>query len=326
MDIGHLIQTGGFLWSPVTFALLTGLAAALVWMAFAPSRPREDVEERLNGYLDRTDIIEEAEMRRPFAVRVLLPILLRILHTLGRLAPKRSVETTQQMLVQAGEPGGLSALDFLGLRLLVAMLLAGGYYLLLGRAVGLSEALRYALIAAVMGFFLPWLWLRGRVRRRQHEIIRALPDVLDMMTVGVEAGLAFESAMLKVGERWDNALTQELRRAVAEMRLGTPRDVALRRMADRTGVPELSTFVAVLIQSSQLGVSIAQVLHTQAAEMRVRRQQRAEELARQAGIKMIFPLALLIFPALLVVILGPSVPAFMSFFSSMGGAGTTGLP
>lgn len=125
-----------------------------------------------------------------------------------------------------------------------------------------------------------------------------------------------------MGERWDNALTRELRWAVAEMRVGASRDDSLRRMAERTGVHDLSTFVAVLIQSNQLGVSIAQVLHNQAAEMRVRRRQRAEELARQAGVKMIFPLAILIFPALMVVIFGPVVPGLMSFFANLGGAST----
>ena len=140
-----------------------------------------------------------------------------------------------------------------------------------------------------------------------------------MLTIGVEAGLAFESALLRVGERWHNALTYEFRRAVAEMRIGTPRDVALTRMAERSGVPELRAFVAILIQSSQLGVSIAQVLHTQAAEMRVKRRQRAEELARQASVKMVFPLVFLIFPALFVVILGPSVPTILFWLQRLGG-------
>jgi tight adherence protein C len=144
-----------------------------------------------------------------------------------------------------------------------------------------------------------------------------------MLTIGVEAGLAFESALVRVGEQWENALTRELRRAVTEMRVGTPQDVALWRMVERAGVQDLRTFVATLIQSTQLGVSIAQVLHVEAAQMRVRRQQRAEELARQAGIKMLFPLILFVFPAMLVVILGPSVPAFLAFFramsTSMGG-------
>jgi tight adherence protein C len=149
--------------------------------------------------------------------------------------------------------------------------------------------------------------------------VRALPDALDMMTIGVEAGLAFESAMLRVGDRWDNDLTREFRRAVAEMRMGTSRNEALQRMVERTGVQDLSTFVAVLIQSSQLGVSIAEVLHSQADQMRVKRRQRAEELARQAGIKMIFPLALCILPATMIVILGPTIPIFMEMFRTLGG-------
>ena len=181
------------------------------------------------------------------------------------------------------------------------------------------RALRNALLVGGLGYFLPLLWLRRRVRRRQHEITRALPDALDMLTIGVEAGLAFESALLKVGERWNNALTREFHRAVAEMRVGTARDLALQRMADRTGVQDLGTFVAVLVQSSQLGVSIAQVLHTQAAQMRVKRRQRAEELARQAGVKMVFPLVFLIFPAMFVVVLGPGIPAMLSLMNRFTG-------
>jgi tight adherence protein C len=233
-------------------------------------------------------------------------------------------ESTQQMLVQAGEPGGLSALDFFGLRLLTALLLAAAYFFILGRSVPGLTAVRNTLLVAFLGFVLPWYWLRARVRRRKNEILRALPDALDMLTVGVEAGLAFESALLRVGEQWHNALTAEFRRAVTEMRVGTVREEALQRMADRAGVSELSIFVAVLVQSTRLGVSIAQVLHIQAAQMRVKRRQRAEELARQAGIKMVFALTFLIFPAMLVVILGPSIPGFMNFFSTTSGFG--GLP
>lgn len=326
MDITTLILISGVLWSPLTFALLIGLATALVWLAFRPTQTARMVRERLDGYLDRGDLIEESDMRKPFASRVLWPLLRRILGILGALAPKRNVEATRQLLLQAGEPGRLTVLDFFGLRLLFLVLTGGGYFLLLGRSLPFATALRNAFIAGALGFFTPHFWLRWRARRRKHQITRALPDALDMLTIGVEAGLAFESALLRVGEQWDNALTQEFRRAVTEMRVGTPRDVALWRMVRRTGAQDLRSFVATLIQSSQLGVSIAQVLHTQAAQMRIRRRQRAEELARQAGLKMIFPLALFIFPAMLVVILGPSIPAFLSFFSAMsssvrGGAG-----
>jgi tight adherence protein C len=122
-----------------------------------------------------------------------------------------------------------------------------------------------------------------------------------------------------VAEQWDNALTEEFRRAVREMRLGWARPEALRRMVERTGVDSLSTFVAVLVQSTQLGVSISEILHSQAAQMRLIRRQRAEEQARQAGIKMLFPLVFLIFPAMFVVILGPSAPALLEFFADLAG-------
>jgi tight adherence protein C len=322
MDLGGLILGGGFLWSPAAFGLLITLAVALIWLAFMPVRPLRDVQERMDDYLDRVDVIEETDIRRPIESRVFLPLLRRLLRALGGLTPKRTIEKTQMMLLHAGQPGGLSALDFLGMRLLFAVLLAGIYFFVLGKDIALSVALRNTLLSAVVGYFVPFYWLRYRMRKRQNEILRALPDALDMLTVGVEAGLAFESAMLRVGEKWDNALTRQFARAVAEMRVGVPRNEALERMAERTGVQELMVFVAVLVQSSQLGVSIAEVLHTQADQMRIRRRQRAEELARQAGIKMLFPLILLVFPSMLIVILGPSIPAFQAFFDSglsMGG-------
>jgi tight adherence protein C len=320
MATGPSILSSAWLTSPLVFAALVALALLLMWLAFAPARPKRDVRDRLDGYLERPDTVEEADMSRPFGSRVLGPAFRRLLRPLGRLAPRGYADRTQQSLLQAGEPGGLTPLDFFGLRLLFAVLPAVLFYFVvsprLPASFGLRSPLFNALLVAVIGFFIPYLWLGRLVRQRKHEIQRALPDGLDMLTIGVEAGLAFESAMLKVGEQWDNALTREFRRTVMEMRVGTPRDEALRRMAERSGVPDLNAFVAILIQSSQLGVSIAQVLHTQAEQMRVKRQQRAEELARQAGVKMVFPLVFLIFPAILVVLLGPALPALASFLRS----------
>ena len=260
MDMGSLFESTNALWSPLTVAVLAGFSMLFLWLALTPARPMRSVRSRLDAYLNRTDVVEDSEMRRPFANRVVEPIFRRLLHILGMLAPKRNVEMTQQMLVMAGEPGRLAALDFFGLRLLIAVLIGVGYFLLFGASQSITVVLRNGLIFAALGFFLPTLWLRRRMHHRQHDIQRELPDALDMLTIGVEAGLAFESALLKVGERWDNPLTQEFRRAVAEMRVGTPRDLALKRMAERSGVQELSTFVAVLVQSNRLGVSIADVL------------------------------------------------------------------
>jgi tight adherence protein C len=184
--------------------------------------------------------------------------------------------------------------------------------LVLAGRFALSSALLYAALAAIFGYMAPGFWLRSKIKKRQHEVQRALPDALDMLTIGVEAGLAFESALMRVGEKWDNALAREFRRAVAEMRVGMSQEEALQRMADRCGTDDLNTFVAVLIQSAQLGVSISLVLHSQAAEMRTKRRLRAEELARQAGIKMTMPLVFFIFPALFVVVLGPAIPLIMN--------------
>lgn len=317
MQLGEFMLQGSFLWSPLTFALLVAVATALVWMALAPAKAGRDVEGRLDDYVTRSDTLEVGDMQQTLGRRAGLPIVRSFLSTVGRLTPRRSIESTAKMLVQAGEPGGLTALDFSGLRLLLAVLMGGGYFFLFGANLATTEALRNALVLVAAGYFLPLFWLRRRVRKRQHEIARALPDALDMMTVGVEAGLAFESALAKVGEQWDNALTRELHRAVIEMRVGVPRSEALERMAQRAGVQELSTFVAVLVQSHQMGVSIAHVLHDQAALMRERRRQRVEELARQASVKMVFPLVFLIFPALMVVVLGPSVPLFRDFMQNV---------
>lgn len=317
MDIAETIERYGPLWSPVTFAALLALATALAWMAFRPAAPRKDVASRLDDYLDRQDIIVEEQMRESFFRRALWPSLRSFLRFLARLLPHRDLTATQRQLQQAGNPGGLSAIDFYGIRVL-AVLLLGGYIFLI--SVGSQEtllALRNALLGVVAGYLIPVYWLKTRVRRRKSQIFKALPDALDMLTIAVEAGLAFESAMIRVSEKWDNTLTREFRRAVAEMRVGMSREDALTRMAERCGVPELTTFVAVLVQSSQLGVSIAQVLHAQAADMRTKRRQRAEELAHQAGVKMVIPLALFILPALFVVILGPLVPRFLDIFDVM---------
>lgn len=327
MDIAAVIERYGPLWSPVTFAALLAMAVAFAWMAFKPAAPRKDVSERLNDYLDRGDIVIEEDLRQPFVKRAIWPVFRGFLRFLARLLPNRDLEATRKKLQQAGDPGGLSAIDFYGLRVLAVLFFGGLAFLLSMQNQSLLVALRNSLIGVAAGYLLPVYWLRIKIRGRKNKILRALPDALDMLTIGVEAGLAFESAMVRVGEKWDNVLSREFRRAVAEMRVGMSREDALTRMAERCGVPELSTFVAVLVQSSQLGVSIAQVLHTQAGEMRLKRRQRAEELARQAGVKMIIPLALFVLPALFVVILGPLVPRMIDVFGQIGGrAGGATLP
>ena len=319
MDYNTIFATFGFFWSPAVFAVCVTLAVAAVWRSFAPVQRQTEVTDRLDGYLGQGEIDLDGRAGRPFVSLALLTIFRKLLNFLGQLLPQRNIEMMHKMLQQAGEPGKLTVLDFAGLRLLCVVLVGVGYFVFFGSALPLSSGLVRAAAIGSLGYFLPLFWLRQLGGKRRHQILRALPDALDMLTIGVEAGLAFESAMLKVGEKWDNALTREFRRAVTEMQVGMTRERALERMAERVSVNELSAFVAVLVQSAQLGVSIAQVLHAQAAEMRLKRRQRAEELARQAGVKMTFPLVLFIMPALFVVILGPAIPAIMEGLSGMGG-------
>ena len=143
-----------------------------------------------------------------------------------------------------------------------------------------------------------------------------MPDALDLLTISVEAGLGFDAAMAKVHEKWINELALEFGRVIQEIRLGKLRRDALRDMSDRLGVSEMSSFVAAVIQSEQLGVSMAKVLRIQSDQMRVRRRQMAEEEAHKAPIKMVFPIALLIFPSIMIILLGPA--AMLLLTSPMG--------
>jgi tight adherence protein C len=170
----------------------------------------------------------------------------------------------------------------------------------------------YSVIGASVGFLLPGIWLGRKIKQRKHNVLKSMPDALDLLSISVEAGLGFDLALQRVGDKWDNELSREFRRLVSDTRLGTPRRDAMRMMADRCGVEELSNFVQAIVQAEQLGVSIGKILKVQSEQMRIRRRQRAEELAHQAPVKMLFPMVFLIFPSILVVILGPAIPKLMN--------------
>lgn len=308
--------SGGF--APTLFGLLVAATIVAIWMAIAPSSAPRAVTDRLSGMMDAPNGVED-ELKTSLASRTVLPVFHRLTGFIGGLLPQKNVDKLNIMLMQAGNPGGLSALDFVGLRFILAAGLGAGYFFAMGRNDDLFVAVRNTFIAVFVGFMMPKLWLSQRIKQRRLEITRALPDALDMLTIGVEAGLAFESALLRVGEQWDNALTQEFRRVVSELRVGVSRNDALRHMSERNAVDDLSTFVAVLIQSNMLGMSIAQVLHSQADQMRLKRRQLAEEQAHGATVKIVVVLVLFIFPALFIVILGPVVPKIMESLQGMAG-------
>ena len=275
------------------------------------------IQERLDKFGGRPQqTLEELELRQPFAERVLRPLLRSLSRVILSRTPQSTLEQIRHDLLVGGSPGGLDVRDFLGLKGMGAMLLGGASFLFVGRNMDPVQAVLVAGGACFIGFYIPNFWLGSRIKTRKNEIQKALPDALDLLCICVEAGLGFDSALNKVTDKWKNALAQEFGRVLAEIRMGKSRREALRDLATRTDVADVATFITAVVQADQLGVSIGNVLLTQAVNMRTKRRQRAEELAQQAGIKMIFPMVLLIFPALWVVILGPALPSLVSGLAS----------
>lgn len=293
---------------PLVVSALAGLSILLIFIALAGSKQPTPLEQRLAEYGARPLTLEELELSQPFSERVVKPLINASARFVTRFLPKQYVESTRLKLEAAGNPNNWSATDFLGVRGLAGVML-GGVAVLFLNALGAPVAQRFLLtiVFALLGFQLPVIWLGGKIRSRKNEIIRALPDALDLLTISVEAGLGFDAAMAKVNEKWDNELSRAFGRAIAEMRMGQSRREALRNLAARMDVPEVNNFIAAVIQADQLGVSIAKVLRIQSEQMRIRRRQRAEEKAQQAPLKMTFPLVLLIFPSIYILLLGPAI-------------------
>jgi tight adherence protein C len=232
--------------------------------------------------------------------------------------PARNIGHIDHQLSIAGRPLGLGAREFYGLRLVVSLLGLWLAYLLARRGLELTNILAAAL-ALYVGVLGPTAWLKGRVRVRQNRIRKDLPDALDMLSVCAQAGLGFDQSLQRVSENWDTKLSDEFARVVGEMEMGIARRQALRNLAVRLDIPELSSFVAVIVQSDQLGMSIADTLQAQAEQMRVERRFRAQEAARKVPLKMLFPMILLIFPAMMAVVCGPSIPLILDLFSAIRG-------
>jgi tight adherence protein C len=292
----------------IGLVLVLGVTVILVGMR-APKR-EDALEARLAelGAMGRTATLEEIELSLPFSERVIRPILQSVAALIGRMTPSQTLTRTRRYLELAGLAQKIGPAEFVAARYIIAGVLGGLTILLMGRmAIPMSRKLLLIVVAFALGYYLPGSWLGSKIRRRQHEILKSLPDALDLLTICVEAGLSFDAAMAKVVEKWDNELSRAFARVLQEIQLGKLRREALRNMADTMDIRDVSNFVAALIQADQLGVSIAKVLRIQSDQMRVRRRQRAEELARQAPIKMIIPIVFLIFPALFIILLGPGV-------------------
>ena len=269
------------------------------------------ISDRLSQYTERPLSLTELELQQPFSQRVVLPVMRNVLDVLGKYGPKQNRDRLLQSLQQAGNPGRITPEVFTGIRVGLSLLLLVIFGIFTLPSLPFFQALMYSALGGGIGFILPGTWLGNQIKKRKKNITKALPDALDLLCISVEAGLGFDLALQRVSLKWDNELSLEFRKALSETQLGKARRDALKEMAARTGVDDVQTFVAAIIQAEQLGVSIGKILKIQAEQMRTRRRQRAEEEAHKAPIKMLIPMVFLIFPALFVVILGPSVPRLM---------------
>ncbi len=301
--IGGVVIVGGVVGTIFLVRYGTGVAGGT-----------SDLQSRLEEYASRSDApvtLEEIELSQPFSERIIRPILVNLSKAASKLSPAKAREAAELQLQLAGKPYGWGPTEFSGLRVFVALLLGGLLFLATVVSQKFIIALAVGGVSLLIGFMAPLLWLRSKTSTRQADILKGLPDALDLLTIIVEAGMGFDGAIQKIAEKWDNEISKGFAKVVQEMRLGVVRRVALKNMDESMGVPDVTTFVAAIIQAETLGVSIAKILRIQSEQMRTKRRQRAEEMANKAPIKMLFPMVFLIFPALFVILLGPAVLIMM---------------
>lgn len=248
-----------------------------------------------------------------------------VLQAFGEAVQERSSSSSalRQRLIRAGYPNAAAVPMFMGTRLaLPAGLFIGAGAVLPALGYSAAFTLIMAIYFAVMGYVLPGMAIGRRIKKRQKEMQKALPDALDMLVVSVEAGLGLNAALVRVSEEIDRmspVLSEQLGLVNLEIRAGTSREDALRNLAERTGLQDISSLVGMLIQTDRFGTSVAQALRVHADTMRTKRRQRAEEAAAKTTIKLVFPLVFCIFPAMFVVILGPALIQIYQALTAFGG-------
>jgi tight adherence protein C len=293
----------------------------MVYLGLREDKGRDPLNERLALLAERNEVVDsldDVELSVSFRERILVPIFKRIADFVVKLTPEKQLEATRRQLELAGQ--ATDPVTFFFQRIFFTIVLGIG-----GAVLGFqvmkaptTNALAYTFGGLALGYYFPVLSLRSKISKRQGNIIKALPDALDLLVICVEAGLGFDAAMGKVYEKWDNELALAFGRVLREIQLGKLRRDALKDMSSRMDVSDVNAFTAAIIQAEQLGVSMAKILRIQSDQMRVKRRQRAQEKAQQAPVKMMIPMVLLIFPSIWVVLLGPAIIQLMN--TNSGGA------
>jgi tight adherence protein C len=296
--------------SPLVLALIAGLGVLMIFIGLARSpstNTAQMVQQRLSVYGGEKPVtLEEMELQRPFSERFMRPAIERLGSLLSRSTPQKARQDMMNRLDLAGRPGNLTPEDFAAVRIVAAAVMAA-VGLLIGLLLASPVYLAVSIVlGAILGYYLPVLWLKQKVDARRAEIQKGLPDAMDLLVIAVDAGLGFDAALARVTDKYKNALSDEFAKVLREVSLGRPRLEAMDEMGRSSGVEDLHNFIQAIIQSEQFGTGIGKILRIQADEMRRKRRQRAQEKAAQATLKMMLPMVGCIFPTLWIVLLGPA--------------------
>ena len=260
------------------------------------------------------------ELDPSFQDRVLTPFLDRLVGIGRRLTPSDYAERIVTKLNVAGNPPGWTVDRVVSLKVVgIGAGLLGGFLFAVLLSKGALFTVAVCILGAVAGYYAPNLYLYQKGYDRTIKMQRALPDALDLLTISVEAGLGFDSALSQVARNTDGPLAAEFARVLQEMQIGLGRSQALRAMGERSNLPDLRSFTSAMVQADAFGIPVGKVLRVQSAEIRVKRRQRAEEQAQKIPVKIMVPLVLFILPALFVAVLGPAIISMMGAFGSGGG-------
>lgn len=279
--------------------LIMMVASFVVGFLYSKNRERILVRERLIAYTVKEEkVYLPPELQLGFKTRVVNRVMGSLGRVFKRLIPKNEKDAYNSKLRSAGNPYGLNGESYLILKYVVfTASIIGGI---------ITGNMLYLVLLAAAGFLLPDQWLKSLIKRRQEEILRGLPNFLDMLSISVQAGLGFDAALQKVTEKKRGALADEFKKVLQEMKMGKARRTAMKDMADRMGINEVTVFTTAIIQAEILGVSISNVLQIQSRQARESRRMQAEERAMKAPVKMLLPLVFFIFPVLFIILLGPS--------------------
>ncbi|MEA4806916.1 type II secretion system F family protein [Acetobacterium wieringae] len=265
--------------------------------------------KRLGSIKKRNKNDLDDEFEKPFFQRVILPIYQSLIKKISSLFPKKGSATNKKTETNLRLAGlQLAVNEYNAIRIIVfGGFFIGAFFITLFTRWSILNELLFVFVCMLLGIIAPVVFLKLKINKRQGAISNELPDIMDILCVTMEAGLGFDSALIKIGERLSGVLVAELNIVHSEINYGKPRKDALKSLADRNSVEELKTFVGSIIQAEQLGIPINHVLKAQSEELRIKRRQRAEEKAMKAPVKMMIPLVFFVLPVLFIVLLGPTI-------------------